>query len=346
MSQVSTPRKSNFELLRLVSIFLILLMHCYAQAPAKSLSTANYFLGFGINAVGNIAVSCFVLLSGYFAVRFKGERFLQLIYLTVLYTAITALLRYGWASEELLRAVLGIVRQSNAIWFIVCYLLLQLLSPFINPFLEQLSRARYHRLLFIGFIVFNVLTTFLPPFGAYVTVATGKSLAYFLYLYAIGRYLRLHTDAHPSAQRCLLGFGLSTLTIFVGNLTLSHISHKMIYPLSVDASPLILFSALCVFYWAKTWSIQSRAINWVASSVVAVYLLDQLRYFLDAHIFHLATSGKNALFPLLLLGEIASVFVLAILFDKLRARLFSRWENRLFASIEERATKLLDRLLS
>lgn len=344
MSQSILPRKSNFELLRIVSILLILFMHCYAHAPNATLSIPNHYLGFGINAVGNIAVSCFILISGYFAVRLKTERFLQLVYLTILYTTFTAFLRHGWNADELFRAFLGVVRQSNAIWFIVCYLLLQLLSPFINPFLEQLPRTRYHRLLLLGFVVLNLLTTFLPPSGAYVTVGSGKSLIYFLYLYAIGRYLRLHADVYPSARHCLLGFGVSTLIIFIGNLSLSLLRHKTLLPLSIDASPFILFSALCVFHWAKSWTLQSAFVNWIATSVVAVYLLDQLRYILDIHLFHLNASGQHPLFPLLLLSEVTLVFVIGISLDKARAMLTSRWEERLFAYLANRLTNLLNRL--
>lgn len=211
---ISFMRQSNFELLRVICISLIILMHCYGRVPVSDMNTVNYSLGFAINAVGNVGVSIFVLISGYFGVKFKGDRFFQLIYLTIAYTTLTTLLNKGFVPSELFKTAIGVFRQSSSIWFIVCYLLLLLFSPFINTALEILTRRQYHRLLFIGFIVLNIMTTFLTPVDNYVTTATGKSFLYFIFLYIIGRYLRLHADVHPAHRTSLfLGFVASSLVI-------------------------------------------------------------------------------------------------------------------------------------
>ena len=122
-------RQSNFELLRVICISLIILMHCYGRVPVNDMNTVNYSLGFAINAVGNVGVSIFVLISGYFGVKFKGDRFFQLIYLTIAYTTLTTFLNKGFVSSELFKTAIGVFRQSSSIWFIVCYLLLLLFSP-------------------------------------------------------------------------------------------------------------------------------------------------------------------------------------------------------------------------
>ena len=67
---MSETRSSNFECLRILAIILILIMHSYAQANCKE-NLFNLFVGYVISAIGNIGVSCFVLLSGYFGVKFR-----------------------------------------------------------------------------------------------------------------------------------------------------------------------------------------------------------------------------------------------------------------------------------
>ena len=79
---MSETRSSNFECLRILAIILILIMHSYAQANCKE-NLFNLFVGYVISAIGNIGVSCFVLLSGYFGVKFKMQRFIQLILITL-----------------------------------------------------------------------------------------------------------------------------------------------------------------------------------------------------------------------------------------------------------------------
>lgn len=344
---ISFMRQSNFELLRVICISLIILMHCYGRVPVNDMNTVNYSLGFAINAVGNVGVSIFVLISGYFGVKFKGDRFFQLIYLTIAYTTLTTFLNKGFVSSELFKTAIGVFRQSSSIWFIVCYLLLLLFSPFINPALEILTRRQYHRLLFIGFIVLNIMTTFLTPVDNYVTTATGKSFLYFIFLYIIGRYLRLHADVHPTHRTSLfLGFVASSLVILVGNVVLSFLFHKTTNRLSIDCSPFILSSALCLFHWTKTWQLRSTFINGLASSVLAIYLLDGLGYFFDRHLFHLSTFRESTIFPVILLSEVLCVLLMAVCLDKMRAALLTSWETRVFTKINAWGSRLLDKLPS
>ena len=92
---MSETRSSNFECLRILAIILILIMHSYAQANCKE-NLFNLFVGYVISAIGNIGVSCFVLLSGYFGVKFKMQRFIQLILITTFCTVISFIANHGW----------------------------------------------------------------------------------------------------------------------------------------------------------------------------------------------------------------------------------------------------------
>lgn len=151
-------RLSNFELLRIVCILLILTMHSMSQVNTSELSTANVYLSHVVSSVGNIGVSCFLLISGYFGVRFKLQRFVQLVVLTTFYTVFVYLFQNGFMIDKgILKAVLVVPLYDN--WFITCYLLLMLFAPYLNMFIHGLSKTQYVKMLAIGIVFFSILPT-------------------------------------------------------------------------------------------------------------------------------------------------------------------------------------------
>lgn len=170
-------RTSNFEALRILAIFLILLMHVCSHVPKAEISIGNLFFVQLINAIGNIGVTCFVLISGYFGLKFKAHRFIQLILLTTFYTFVVYVTNNGFTfTSSILNALLVIPLYKN--WFIACYLILMLLSPFINDYLDNTGKEKIKKLLTIQFVVFSILPTlFNTPF---YTILTGGANVWFI----------------------------------------------------------------------------------------------------------------------------------------------------------------------
>lgn len=323
---MSETRSSNFECLRILAIILILIMHSYAQTNCKE-NLFNIFVGYVISAIGNIGVSCFVLLSGYFGVKFKMERFIQLILITTFYTVISFIANHGWLFNiSFFDSLIVVLRYKN--WFIACYLILMLLSPFINKAMLTLSKMEYNRLLIILFVTFSVLPTLFVSY--YYTILTdgGKCLTYILFLYIIGRYLSLfYSEKKISKSLCLLSFLSLTILIVMLNVTISYVFHKECRIFSVDCSPLVLFSSLCVFFFFKGLALKSRLVNSIAASVLAVYLLDNLRLYVSDHIFDITLYAESNFFLLYLMVFVIIVFVLGIVIDKIRVFVCGKCEN-------------------
>lgn len=289
---MSEKRTSNFECLRIIAIILILVMHSYSQANCKE-NTFNIFVGYVISAIGNLGVSCFVLLSGYFGLKFKIHRFIQLILITTFYTVISFIANNGLVFNiSFFDSLIVVLRYKN--WFIACYLILMLLSPFINKAMEALSKIEYDKLLIILFVTFSVLPTLFISY--YYTILTngGKCLVYILFLYIIGRYLSLfYSEKEISKSKCLLFFLFLTILIVALNVTISYVFHRECRIFSMDCSPLILFSSLCVFFLFKGLALKSKLVNSIAASVLAVYLLDNLRLYVSDHIFDITLYAES-----------------------------------------------------
>ena len=90
-------RNSSFELLRIISISLIVSCHICALLDWNEAIRINKWVVGGVNSIGSFAVCCFVLISGYFGVSFKWKRFIELMIVTTVYCTIVAAFRYGYS---------------------------------------------------------------------------------------------------------------------------------------------------------------------------------------------------------------------------------------------------------
>lgn len=319
-------RQSNFELLRIVCILLILSMHCASQSTITSMDSPNEWMAHLINSVGNIGVTCFILISGYFGVRFKADRLVQLILLTTFYSIIVYLFNNNFHCDiSIIKSALVVPLYTN--WFITCYMLLMLFSPFLNKLCESMNRAAFRNLVLLGFLVFSILpTVFNTPYYT-VIYGGGKCLTYMVFLYFVGRYIRIYNNKKYTCRKALCSFFLLQVLINVINMSLEHILHKPCHIWSMDCSPLILGSAIAVFFIFQELTFQSRIINWLSSSVLAVFLLDALRIWVNGFL-HVEQYSNEPYFILLLLCLIFSTFALATAIDKVRILVLGRVEQK------------------
>lgn len=324
---MTKQRLSNFELLRIICILLILTMHSMAQVDSTDLSPANVYLSHVVSSVGNIGVSCFILISGYFGVKFKLHRFLQLVLLTTFYTVLVHLFQNGFVFDRsLIKALLVIPLYDN--WFITCYLLLMLFAPYLNKFVMDLTKLQYTKLLAVSVVFFCILPTALNTPWYTVLFGGGKCFTYVIFLYMMGRFLRLHADINIKRSKVLLVLSLFQTLILVGNIGMEHLLHKSCRVLALDCSPFILGSAICAFYMFKTLCFHSKSINNISSSVLAVFLLDGLRQWMNNYI-HIENYATSHGLIIALLTLVFSTFAFSVIMDKVRILLLVKFENRL-----------------
>ena len=127
------------------------------------------------------------------------------------------------------------------------------------------------------------------------------------------------------------------------NLFAGYLFHKSCFIYNLDCSPFILISALSVFYLFKKFSIKSSAINYISSSVLAVYLLDGLRTTINKTIICWSDKGESVYFGLYLLIGVAVTFIIAITVDTVRVLFLGRIEKRLIDIILQRCIQLKNR---
>ena len=133
-------RESNFELLRALSCFMIIVLHYLNGSMGGALSnvtvgSANYYLSYFIESLCIVSVNCFVLISGYFLIIKKETNInklvklvLTLLFYSLILFAIAVLL--GLKPFSLKELVLAIVPfLAGRRWFIETYIILYPLPP-------------------------------------------------------------------------------------------------------------------------------------------------------------------------------------------------------------------------
>ena len=319
-------RQSNFELLRIQCILLIIFVHTTSQINT-GLSAFNAEIFNILECISNSTVACFIMISGYFGINFKWEQWMRIIILTTVYGLLAYLAITDFQSismDGLARRVFVVPLYSN--WFISCYLILMLLAPFLNSFSAQCGKQQFQRLLLIMLVAFSLVPTFFNSSFGPIISGGGKCLTFIIFSYLTGRYIKLHHDTNISRKKTAIVFLTTVLLMYSLNHLATILLHKQSKMFSIDCSILIYVSALAIFYFYKSLSFQSRVINSIATNVLAVYLLEESRIFYDLHLTHVASHAQSKSLIIYMFILTVITFTSSIIIDKVRILLFGKAE--------------------
>jgi len=105
----------------------------------------------------------------------------------------------------------------------------------------------------------------------------GKNLVLFMFLYVLGDCLKSFKEVTDRIPTCaiVLSYLLLNIALFVGYITFfDSFVGKAIYRLGFPyCSPVLIFNAVLLFLMVGRLHFKSKAVNWLAGSVFAVYIL-------------------------------------------------------------------------
>ena len=145
-------RQSNMELLRIASITMIVLFHC-AYKSGFSFETgldANMLVVKSLWMLGELGVNLFMLLSGFFMAKghFRWKKFILLVAEVQFYYWLTVF--FAWRNglgelptgRDLFLAFFPVT--MNRWWFITAYILVYVLSPYLNTLIRAMGGAHIY----------------------------------------------------------------------------------------------------------------------------------------------------------------------------------------------------------
>ena len=357
-------RQSNMELLRLVAMMMILVMHmdygAFGLPTAESVENApmTTFGRIFVEHLCLVAVNVYVLISGWFGIRPKMKSFVRLMLQVATYSIIItgAFLLLGKTTFKI-GYVTDMLIIGKQYWFVVSYLLLYLVSPILNTFVEHSSKREFQWILLV-FFGFQFVYSWI--FGL-EEFAGGYSALSFMGLYLLARYVKIYENdndnerrktkdenesSHPDGIASRFTLHSSRFTLHVSRLSFSKLLALYLFIAAITAlfvflaygskgdtfgdacagifahynSPFIVLSSLVVLLMFSKLQFQSKVINYLSSSAFAVYLIHAHPLLWDEYLNlfpPIYAKYPNLLGVLLMMLVAVIIFFLCIAIDKI-----------------------------
>ena len=218
-------------------------------------------------------VPLFVMISGYFCIRFSFKSLSTLLSRTYFY--VIAMLLIGIAlGQNTLKGISDFqIIGLNKLWFINTYLCLYLVAPAITSyFLTLTSRQRWVLMCGLAFFTFYVGDIKMSD----PALVDGKNLLNFIFLYLIGSMLHLYEEQlkrFPTWMFLVAWIALAVVLVSGWLSTGTFLQHRIWALAFPYNSPLLLLGCILLFVPFGRIRLQSPRINWLAASVFAIYLL-------------------------------------------------------------------------
>lgn len=320
-------RDSNLELLRIVSMFLVLIIHYIPTRGAVTLESLsdNFWYSLGsleLRSLSFVCVHCFILLSGFFGIHWRFKSFASLLFQILFWgilgylIAMTLPIPYGNGSLEFV----GWVNWIRERWFISAYLLLYILSPILNAFIKKCTEQELGKYI----LVFYLFSTIYGYFIKSYEFNAGTSAVSLFGLYLVGAYLKKTTLPIATWNKWYdlsMYLGIGAIMVLISILLLKLGIQSSIYGY---LNPLVILESIFLFQFFRKYNIPyNRIINWIAASAFAAYLFHYHCFLCDNYFKILNDINTNSNYPFIAaMLFIIIVFFVAIFIDKIRILLF------------------------
>ena len=331
-------RETNFEVLRTVAMFFIVVYHClthgvgdgYGFNTDSPVTLSNVLFSDFMLVFSSIAVNLYVMISGYFLVDldFKPSRIVRTWTYACFYSSIITVLFMALALEPFNAISVGkslFPISSDAYWFVTQFLGLLILSPFLAILARQLTYRQYLALLIGGaFICLSIIPDF--PLGKRFYVAHGNSVWSFAYLFMIAGFIKHHLKKVPMGRLSMIVL-LLTLLILVCEVVGGYYNGSIsLYWLNYNG--LVLILSVAVFVLVRQlqisesgfWNILVKA----APYTFGVYLIHDhllVREWLW-NMVSLSSYCDKCLYLFIVIGICLVIFVACAVIDAVRKKLF------------------------
>ena len=275
------PRSSNIELLRILTIFGVVVLHYNGNVALGLVNpgTVNHHLLLTLEILFICAVNLFVLISGYFLCQTQKRSGLKALELVIQVMAfgvakylVTVIL--GRAPFSLLTLMVSAVPNN---YYVTLYVAVYLLSPYVNILLKKLSDRQFTVLLVLYGALFALWPTVLDMVyattgfnfnGLYPTNSGGSQFGYsflnFLLMYLLGAYLRRCKPGKCSYD--FLGAGVCFAVLLLW---------QLYYPSVARAycNPFVIGLAVFIFRLFLRIDFSSKPVNTLAKGAFTCFLL-------------------------------------------------------------------------
>lgn len=298
-------RESSFELLRLIAQYMIVIYHILLfWFVLEGPNPQPIFKALWIPL--HIGVILYVLISGYFGIRFSIKGIIRIVSQLLIYGLGLYLLNHFVYGDPIKIKQLFFV-SNTPYWFIRTYLFLYLLAPIVNKAIANISLTA--RILLLSILAWISCWTGLMGFDS--SMNEGYNVIHFIFLYLIGNTMFVYRDKFNSIPTFLV-LGLYLIGV-IGSVLIAYAmpNNALLFNVLFQYNSLFLIlNAVLLFMLFMRMHFQSRSLNYMASSCLAIYLLHEsdvlFNHWIKDGALWIQESAKIG-------GQIALVFIFALL---------------------------------
>ena len=266
-SRPKALRNSSVEVLRIFFIVGIVMIHIYGHGSQLNVQWI-YSLGgdwatayhLSLFALGKMGVTGFMFISGLYGIRMNKMRWVSLLSICVSYYIILSLI-FGHY-----KGLIHVIHAWDCWWFLAVYLLICLFAPLIDLGFERLKKES---MLFIvaGLFIYTYV-------GHFLNMSNDHDVVILLTVYVFGRYISIYS---PSLlwknSEIIAALSLSILVIVPIAIEMLFESFYLQRMFLNNNNPLLLVTASALVVSAYKHPTYCKFINWLAKSVLAIYLI-------------------------------------------------------------------------
>jgi len=342
---MAQERQSNIELLRIIAMFMILVIHANMISLPKPTSidlstfpkaTITRYL---IESWGIVSVDCFVLISGWFLIKTRVKSILSFCFQIVfLWGGIFLFFLLEGKADLSLNNVLEIFAFTSWDWFIKAYIVLMIIAPILNSFLEN-STEKTQRYVILGFFAFSSTYGWLG--GANRFFVDGYGPLHFIGLYLLAWYVH-HTSKESNTPNkkyfeldkkydLLIFAGCIILNTFLGIISL-HLGINRYHTIYAYTNPITIIASLYLLLFFSKIKIKTNSvINYLAKSSFAVYLIHSqvnIRPLFNKGVQYLYDNFDGFFCIISLFFFLTFVYLISVVLDYPRLLIWNRISNK------------------
>ncbi len=332
---MATVRNYGIDLLRLVSMFFVVVLHALGQSGILMASEESwaYRAGWFLAIFCFGAVNMFALISGY--VGFREERrplkwkglirlWAQAVFYGVGIFALVMIFDHDVAAGDTLFSHMAPILHGRY-WYLTAYALLFCVTPLLNAGLRELSEKQCRKAIWAALIVISLI--FFTG-GEVFLLSGGYSAWWLMVLYFIGGAMKKGKFLEELNGRWCV-FGIVALTIVTWITKVYCADAKVLdfvlakgFMVSFTSPTIVFASILFVRLFISLRITRERSIKlieWAAPCAFAVYLINTNYYVFEHYqkvwLNHITSMSTYVAVPALV-GYVVVFFVMAIVIEK------------------------------
>lgn len=201
-------RRGNIELLRVIAMLMVTMLHAMGHGRVLEqyeYASFGYILFWSFEALCNVAVNVFVLITGYFMVtsKFKPSRIVRLVIQTQFYSILCLLVSATIFNNPITLKSISYVLfplTKCTYWFASAYVVLVLISPLLNKFINSMNKTQHLLSIILLSTVFCIIPNIM--FWSRDILGNGYNYNWFIVLYLTAAYIRIYLSDESCLTNC------------------------------------------------------------------------------------------------------------------------------------------------